>query len=73
MLTKVNTFLKIFGADNGNRTHVICLGSTRSAIELHLHMEQAPRIELETPPWQGGILPLNYACMEHHARIGLAS
>ncbi len=28
-----------------------------------LHMEQMSGIEPPCPPWQGGVLPLNYICM----------
>jgi len=32
-----------------------------TGIQVRLNLERAPRIELGTKPWQGFVLPLNYA------------
>ncbi len=32
-------------------------------------MEQATGIGPAYPPWQGGVLPLNYACNQHVIRL----
>lgn len=41
---------------------------------IFLHMEQMSGIEPPCPPWQGGVLPLNYICtrMAVRTRIELA-
>lgn len=43
------TFFKVFGAGDGNRTHMIGLGGRRSAVELHPHTLRRARLWRHAP------------------------